>query len=230
MGIDWNAVFRDRCERDSQRARSPSVSSAVLRFFWVYDALIARFEDATEPALRLPVAKALVNKGATLDQLNRSEEEIAVYDALIARFEDATEPALRLPVAKALVNKGATLGRLNRSEEEIAVYDALIARFEDATEPALREQVAGALVNMAAYPRCARRGVRRAGDSSQTVAEPTLLSCLENRADNRARFGAEHPCNRSADEGVRGDRRLPESLSPDDFEQRRVVVEGAAAT
>ena len=37
----------------------------------VYDALIARFEDASEPALREQVAKALHNKGITLGQLNR---------------------------------------------------------------------------------------------------------------------------------------------------------------
>jgi tetratricopeptide (TPR) repeat protein len=97
----------------------------------VYDGLIARFADATEPALREQVAKALVNKGVTLGQLNRPEEEIAVYDGLIARFADATEPALREQVAKALVNKGVTLGQLNRPEEEIAVYDGLIARFAE---------------------------------------------------------------------------------------------------
>ncbi len=77
----------------------------------VYDALIARFKDASEPALREQVAKALYNKGITLGQLNRSEEALAVFDAPIARFEDASEPALRDQVTEALHNKSITLGR-----------------------------------------------------------------------------------------------------------------------
>ena len=41
----------------------------------VYDEVLARFGDATEPALREQVAKALVNKGVTLGALERSEDE-----------------------------------------------------------------------------------------------------------------------------------------------------------
>ena len=40
----------------------------------VYDQLIARFGEATEPALREQVARAMVNKGVSLDQLKRGEE------------------------------------------------------------------------------------------------------------------------------------------------------------
>ena len=61
----------------------------------MYDELLARFGDAAEPALRERVAGALVNKGLTLGQLNRSEDAIAVFDELLARFGDADEPALR---------------------------------------------------------------------------------------------------------------------------------------
>ncbi|RJF87144.1 hypothetical protein D3874_08985 [Oleomonas cavernae] len=113
----------------------------------IYDEIIARFGDAGEPALREEVARALVNKGITLGDLNRNEEAIAVYDGMIARFGDAGEPALREQVAGALANKGITLGGLDRSEEAIDIYDEIIARFGDAGEPALREEVARALVN-----------------------------------------------------------------------------------
>jgi len=111
------------------------------------DSIVARFGDAPEAALREQVARALFNKGLTLGQLNRSEEEIAVYDTVLARFGDAPETALRASVARALFNKGVRLGQLNRSEEAIAVYDAVLARFGDAPEAALREQVAMALFN-----------------------------------------------------------------------------------
>jgi hypothetical protein len=60
--------------------------------------------------LREQVAKALVNKGARLGVLGRSDEAIAVYADVLARFGTATELALREQVAKALVNKGARLG------------------------------------------------------------------------------------------------------------------------
>jgi hypothetical protein len=74
----------------------------------VYDDIVARYKDASEPALREKVAKALIYKGWALGQLNRSEAEIAVYDDLVARYKDASEPALREKVAWAL-------GQLNRN-------------------------------------------------------------------------------------------------------------------
>jgi tetratricopeptide (TPR) repeat protein len=113
----------------------------------VYDAIIARFGEANEPALRERVAMALVNKGLRLGRLGRSEEAIVAYDALTERFADATEPALREQVARALFSKGEILGQLGRSKEAIEAYDALTERFADASEPAVREQVAGALIN-----------------------------------------------------------------------------------
>ncbi|MDP2999906.1 MAG: SIR2 family protein, partial [Bryobacterales bacterium] len=104
-------------------------------------------QGGSDAKSRAKLAWALLCKGITLGQLNRSEEEIAVYDEVARRFGEATEPALREPVAGALVNKGVRLGELNRSEEAIAVYDEVARRFGEATEPALREPVAWALVN-----------------------------------------------------------------------------------
>jgi tetratricopeptide (TPR) repeat protein len=113
----------------------------------VYDEVVARFEEAPEPALLDQVARALVNKGVTLGRLDRSEEAVAVYDEVVARFAKAPEPALLDQVGTALVNKGVTLSELARSEEAVAVFDEVVARFEEAPEPALREQVARALFN-----------------------------------------------------------------------------------
>ena len=108
-------------------------------------------------------AMALVNKGITLGQLNRNEEEIAVYDQVVARFGEAAEPALREQVARALFNKGITLGKHSRSEEALAAYDQVVARFGEAAEPALRDRVARALVNkgvrLASSPVARRRSL-----------------------------------------------------------------------
>lgn len=78
----------------------------------IYDDLLTRFGSATDPALREPVAKALLNKGLRLGVLGRVPEELATLDDLIARFGTATEPALREQVAKAMLNKGFRLGKL----------------------------------------------------------------------------------------------------------------------
>ncbi len=107
----------------------------------VYDGVVVRFGDDTEPAVRERVAMALFNKGVRLGGLGRSDEEIAVYDGVVARFGDDTEPAVRERVAGALFNKGVRLGVLGRSDEEIAVYDGVVARFGDDTESAMLEVV-----------------------------------------------------------------------------------------
>lgn len=99
--------------------------------------------------VRERVASVMLLKAITLDQLNRSAEEIQTYDALVRRFSDAPEPAVREQVAKALLNKGITLGQLDRGDEEIQTYDTLLARFGQSSEPALFEQVAKALLNKA---------------------------------------------------------------------------------
>ena len=91
------------------------------------------------------MAKALRNKGITLGQMGKNEEEIRVYDEVVSRFGDSTDLALREQVAKALKNKGVTFRQMGKNEEEIRVYDDVVARFGDPTDLALREQVANAL-------------------------------------------------------------------------------------
>ena len=76
----------------------------------VYDDVVARYGDNSEPALREQTARALFNKAVTLGQLNRSDEEIEVYEDVVARYGDDPEPALREQVARALFNKGVRLG------------------------------------------------------------------------------------------------------------------------
>ena len=113
----------------------------------ICDKMIKRFGDAEEPTLRELVARALWDKGYSLQVLNKNNEAIAVYDEVVKRFGDAEEPALREQVAMALYNKGYSLGVLNKNNEAIAVCDEVVKRFGDAEELALREQVARALWN-----------------------------------------------------------------------------------
>jgi tetratricopeptide (TPR) repeat protein len=109
------------------------------------DVLLSRFGDNDDPSLRKTIARALFNKGHTLESLDRHEEAIAVYDELILRFGEADDPVLCEGVARGLFNKGVALDELKRMEEAIGVYDDLIRRFGEADDPALRERVACAL-------------------------------------------------------------------------------------
>ena len=84
----------------------------------VYDEVVARFGEATEPALREQVAMALVNKASRLGELGRSEEAAGVYDEVVARFGDATEPALREQVALALRMKAEIEGGASATLDE----------------------------------------------------------------------------------------------------------------
>jgi tetratricopeptide (TPR) repeat protein len=107
-------------------------------------------------------AVLLVNKGFTLGQLGRGEEEIRVYEEVVSRFGDASEAHIREQVAGALFSKANGLGRLGRGEEAVRVYEEVVSRFGDAIEAGIRQQVAKALVNKA-------NGLGRLGRGEETI-------------------------------------------------------------
>ncbi len=112
-----------------------------------FDEVVERLAHITGPNAQHEVARALFNKGGTLNELGRHVEAIAIYDDIVARFGTATEATLREGVARALVNKGQVLRKLDRAAGAINVCDEVVTRFGTATEATLREGVAKALVN-----------------------------------------------------------------------------------
>jgi tetratricopeptide (TPR) repeat protein len=114
-----------------------------------YDALLARFADAQEPALREQVARALVNKGVALGRMDDHAAAVAIFDDLLARFADAREPALREQVARALVYKADTLGRMGDNAAAIAILERLILFADDDTPPMLESLYAEARIRLA---------------------------------------------------------------------------------
>jgi tetratricopeptide (TPR) repeat protein len=139
-----------------------------------YDEVERRFSEATDPALRLWIARALVDKGVALGQARRTGDEVAAYDEVERRFGEAAEPALRERVAKALVNKGFTLWQDEQPDEAVAAYEEVEGRFREAAEPFLREWAAKANYELSAIFLsqghlqegliAARRGVDLGGD------------------------------------------------------------------
>ncbi len=90
------------------------------------------------------MAKALFNKGVSLGQQNRLEDEITQYDELIQRFGTSDEAAVQKLVVQALLNKGIMLDQLGRPEDAITAYDELIQHFGSSDVLAIQEQVAKA--------------------------------------------------------------------------------------
>ena len=94
---------------------------------------------------RALLARALLNKGAALDELGRTQESLVVFEEVVGRFENSGIADVQETVAKALVNKGSALGELERPEEELAAYEEVIQRFSESENPALIEPLAVAL-------------------------------------------------------------------------------------
>ena len=105
-----------------------------------YDEVVSHCDEA-KPALREPVARALLNKGIRQSRLNQHEAAVATYTDVVCRFDAATEPALRKHVAMALNSRGfdrliqaKTLGLQSDISQKylrlaIADFDLALARF-----------------------------------------------------------------------------------------------------
>ena len=84
----------------------------------IIDELVSRHNAEKSPALREQVAQALVNKGVTLGQLDRSEDKIKVYDELVKRYDDDQTPALRELLSNTLNNKVSVAIQIWRKTQE----------------------------------------------------------------------------------------------------------------
>ena len=79
---------------------------AFQRSVAAWDDVVVRYGNDPTPAIRERVAKALVNKGFRLGQLDRSVDAIAVYDDVVVRYGNDPTPAIREQVANALFSLG----------------------------------------------------------------------------------------------------------------------------
>ena len=62
------------------------------------------------PRTAASIANAMVNKGAVLNQLNRTKDALNMYDDMLLRFGSVRGRAVQGSVETALTNKGITLG------------------------------------------------------------------------------------------------------------------------
>lgn len=131
----------------------------------LYDEVVTRFGEATEPQLREQVAQALIGKAIIMREGGEYEAATIAYGEVVTRFGEATEPELRAWLATALLHRGMALALLypTDSTAALAAWDEVIIRFGEATEPKLREQVAGAALSKATI-------LRDGGDTAGAVA------------------------------------------------------------
>ncbi len=78
-------------------------------------------EDDTEVHVEM-VASALLNKGITLAQLDRTEQAQVACQEVVNRFGECPSPEILESVVAALFCKGVALAALNRPEEALAAY------------------------------------------------------------------------------------------------------------
>ena len=106
-----------------------------------------RFGGSEDPAVQEWVAKALVHKGGSLQELSRTKDAFDVLEEVERRFSASDSPIVVEQVAKALVNKGIACANLQRPDEALAACDEVVRRFGTSETPVLEEVVAEALVN-----------------------------------------------------------------------------------
>lgn len=114
----------------------------------MYDKLIQRCSERSALIKRdqINMAMALFNKGISLGQLGRSEDEISIYNDLIQQFVSSDVRIVQELVAKALLNKGIKLTQQGHPEDAIMAYNEAIQRFRENNDFVLQEQVIIAMV------------------------------------------------------------------------------------
>ena len=111
-----------------------------------FEQIIVGYLGADSEPVEIQVAKAMNDKGVSLERMDRWDEAAAAYGEVVTRFGERPGE-LRESVAKALVNLGHTLEKLDRLAEAVRTYDKVIQEFETDRDYYVLEQVAHARLN-----------------------------------------------------------------------------------
>jgi len=93
--------YEDRIQEDVDRRR------LLRKFPDRIICLVGKIQGGLKLSKAERVAMAMVSKGITLGELNRSEDAIAAYDEVVKRFGKDREPVIKELVKRALDNKKA---------------------------------------------------------------------------------------------------------------------------
>ena len=109
-----------------------------------FDDVLAQYGSGAVSAEQ--AARALVNKGMLLGELQRTAEAVDVYDRVERQFGASSASAIAEAVAYALANKGELLSAQCRYAEAIHVFDDAVQRFAGIHNPKIEAKVASALM------------------------------------------------------------------------------------
>ncbi len=87
------------------------------------------------------LAKAALNHGGTLRDLDRDQEAVTLWVEAIRRFHDDHRPSVQEFVAWMATSAGAALRDLGRRDDALAQWDYVITRFANVDDADVQEQV-----------------------------------------------------------------------------------------
>jgi len=95
----------------------------------IWDDLIKRFGEDSDPDIQVEVAGALIKKASVEMTMSRGEAAVAVCDEIVRRYRASDRLGLRRGMAMALELKAMSLNRLGRGSEALEACDLLVRDF-----------------------------------------------------------------------------------------------------
>jgi len=101
----------------------------------VYDDIVRRFGNDSDPGIRNAVGRTLLKKSESLRLAGDARGAVTAYDELIQHFDRDNSRNAHVLVATALFRKGLALGGLNDRTGANAAFDEIIRRYAGSNEP-----------------------------------------------------------------------------------------------
>ena len=140
-GVAEEAAGLELIERGSSLREENRLEEALS----VFDEVVDRYGESTQPHLLVLAAKALIRKGEIFHALGHAEDALATCEEVDRRYGDNQAPVVSENVAVALLNKGVALRASSRVQEALVANDEVDRRFGASENPNIRATVAKAL-------------------------------------------------------------------------------------
>jgi tetratricopeptide (TPR) repeat protein len=108
-----------------------------------YDAMLARFSNATSAKMRDTLARAGASRLTCLNRMQREGQAVNYGD----QYEEVT--AEQRDALTAIIDRGIALGKVKKYREAIAAYDEVLSQHVESLHPELRRQCCDALARKA---------------------------------------------------------------------------------
>ena len=107
----------------------PESPEAMHSAIAIWDDLIERFCQDSEPEIQFQIASTLMKKAAAQMTIGRGEAAVAACDEVVRRYRTSDQPDLQREVTIALELKSSSLNRMGRGREALETCDDLVRNF-----------------------------------------------------------------------------------------------------